>query len=143
SGPAYVDLSQNSSTVSFAIGAPATWCQPIIVLPRAETTACARATTFAYASWVIVVASSPPMWRYGPGVRAASPPRTSVRNRSVSGSSTQSALNPTLMPVYGGGALPSQLSSGYEARAALTWPGRSISGTTVTNRAAAYSTIFR
>ena len=51
--------------------------------------------------------------------------------------STHSALKPTRVPVYGGGATPSQLRPGYDASAAFVCPGTSISGTITTWRAAA------
>src|SRR5690606_11340647 len=41
------------------------------------------------------------------------------------------------------GALPSQVSSGYDDSAAFVCPGMSISGTIVTNRSCAYWTMLR
>jgi len=55
----------------------------------------------------------------------------------------QSELKPTSIPVYGAGDLPLQVSRAYDASAALTWPGMSISGTTSTNRVCAYATSAR
>jgi hypothetical protein len=54
-----------------------------------------------------------------------------------------SELNPTSIPVYGARAIPSEASSPYAESAAFTWPGMSISGTTSTNRSAAYATMRR
>lgn len=54
---------------------------------------------------------------------------------------THSELKPTSMPVYSGGATPSQFSSAYEASAAFVWLGMSISGTIVMCREAAYATM--
>ncbi len=56
-------------------------------------------------------ASSPPMWRYLPGVSAASSRITSSTKSYVISLPTHSELKPTSVPVYSGGATPSQLSS--------------------------------
>ena len=66
---------------------------------------------------------------------------TSATNVYVSLSLTQSELMPTAVPVSSGGAVPSQLRSGYDASAAFVCPGMSISGMTVMYRAFAYATI--
>ena len=81
--------------------------------------------------------TSPPMWMYGPGVIAANSRITSSTNRYVISLPMHSELYPTSVSVRGGGATPSQVSSGYATCAAFTCPGMSISGTIVTYRAAA------
>ena len=111
------------------------------VLPRAAMIACARAMNAAYCAPESRCTSSPPRWTTSPGTCAVSASTTSSTNAYVSSFSTQTELKPTRVPVYGARARPSQLISAMEVSAAFVWPGRSISGTTVMNRSAAYATI--
>jgi hypothetical protein len=113
---------------------------PTIVLPCLYTMSCTRSTNLMYCGSLRMCTSSPPMWKYGPGVIAAISRTMSSTNAYAFSLSGQNVVHPTSVPVYspGNGARAAlggigrlQLNSGYAAIAALVWPGMSISGTTV------------
>jgi branched-chain amino acid transport system substrate-binding protein len=53
---------------------------PTIALPCRATMSCTRSMNCAYCAWLSASTSSPPRWRYGPGVMAASSRTTSSTN---------------------------------------------------------------
>ena len=73
--------------------------QPIIFFPYLLTVACARSTNRMYCSLVSVCTSSPPIWKYGPGVIELSSRMTSSMKAYVPSLSTQRLLQPTSVPV--------------------------------------------
>src|SRR5690349_20583895 len=86
-------------------------CQAAIFLPVASTIGNTRSKNLMKSGSVVTCASSPPRCRYSPGVSSASSLTTSCTNLYVISLSMQSELKPTSVPVYSGGATPSQFSS--------------------------------
>lgn len=134
--------SQYCTTSSELMAARAISCHPTTRFPRSRTRAAARSTNAACASSGIPHASSPPMCTYALcgncGMTASS---TSSTNAQISGRSGSKVLSGMLVPSPRSTDRSSAgASSGYALNTAVVCPGISISGTTVTNRSAAYAT---
>ena len=117
--------------------------QPTGCLPWRAHGVARGSTNATYSSCRVACASSPPMWRYAPGVSAATSREHVVDELGTRALGDVERAEADVGARYGSGSTPAARARDTRRSAAFTCPGRSISGTTTTPRSAACSTISR